>query len=169
MRDIIVNGRIAADVTRQISKQGSEFISFSIANSEFGDPKSSDGVVQTTWFRVTAFDSRLVNLAQYLKKGKPITVFGRYSNRLYQSQKTGQYGISNDIIATEINFELGSEHRGEGQSNTTSSNGVSVDEAMKKGLDEIPQATSRKMVNPTPKTETPAVNATADDDDDLPF
>lgn len=168
MRNIIVNGRIAADVTRQISKQGSEFISFSLANSEFGDPKSSDGVVQTTWFRVTAFDSRLVNLAQHLKKGKPITVFGRYSNRLYQSQKTGQYSINNDIIATEINFELGSEHRGEGQSNTAAQNASFVDEAIKKGLDEIPQATSRTMASPVPKAET-TVTVAVEEDDDLPF
>ena len=53
MRIITVNGRIAANVTRQISKQGTEFINFSIANTEYGDPKSSDGQPQTQWIRVT--------------------------------------------------------------------------------------------------------------------
>ena len=90
MRIITVNGRLAADVTRQISKQGTEFINFSIANTEYGDPKSSDGQPQTQWFRVTSFLPQHVNLSQHLKKGKPITVVGKYSNRLYQSQNTGQ-------------------------------------------------------------------------------
>lgn len=170
MRQIIVNGRLSADVTRMVSKQGTEFINFSIANNEFGDPKSSDGQPQTQWFRVTSFLPQHVNLAQYLKKGKPITVVGRYSNRLYQNQNTGQWNISNDVIASDIFFEIGSE-RQEGVATTTSHAAVSQ---IASAVEEIPQATSRKMT--APKTNVaeqvstdPFVSNTASDDDDLPF
>lgn len=175
MRIITVNGRIAADVQRQISKQGTEFINFSIANTEFGDPKSSDGQTQTQWFRVTSFLPQHVNLAQHLKKGKPITVIGKYSNRLYQSPNTGQWNISNDIIASEINFEIGSE-RQEGTSNGAQTS-VSVSPAkaaaqVASAVEEIPQATSRTMS--APKTNVAAqVQGTLPtetaDEDDLPF
>lgn len=176
MRIITVNGRLAADVTRQISKQGTEFINFSIANTEYGDPKSSDGQPQTQWFRVTSFLPQHVNLAQHLKKGKPITVVGKYSNRLYQSQNTGQWGISNDVIASEICFEIGTERQENGVAATTSTTSASpakVASQVSSVVDEIPQATSRKLSKPktvTPEPiDGPLGGGGSADDDDLPF
>ena len=175
MRIITVNGRLAADVTRQISKQGTEFINFSIANTEYGDPKSSDGQPQTQWFRVTSFQPQHVNLSQHLKKGKPITVVGKYSNRLYLSQNTGQWGISNDVIASDIYFEIGSERHENGGASTTTNARISPEKAaaqVANAVDEIPQATSRKLTQPkTMVEEEPfATGGSANvDDDDLPF
>lgn len=174
MRIITVNGRIAANVTRQVSKQGTEFINFSIANTEYGDPKSSDGQPQTQWFRVTSFLPQHVNLSQHLKKGKPITVVGKYSNRLYQSQSTGQWGISNDVIASDIYFEIGSERQENGGAPATTNTRTSPEKAaaqVASALDEIPQATSRKLSQPkTMVEEDPfATGAPIDDNDDLPF
>lgn len=173
-----VNGRLASDVTRQVSKQGTEFINFSLANTEFGDPKSSDGVTQTQWFRVTSFSPQHIKLAKYLTKGKPITVVGRYSNRLYQSQRTGQWGIDNDIIATDIFFEIGSERNEDGTprgNNTTQNGSTSSSNASTNAMDSIPQVTSTKMglqaatqsVNTTSVQVNDGIND--DDDDDLPF
>ena len=175
MRIITVNGRIAADVTRQVSKQGTEFINFSIANTEYGDPKSSDGQPQTQWFRVTSFLPQHVNLAQHLKKGKPITVIGKYSNRLYQNQSTGQWNISNDVIASEICFEIGSERQEGTAVGAQSSVSVSREKAaaqIANAVDEIPQATSRTMT--APKTNVAAqveepFQPSDGDDDGLPF
>lgn len=175
MRIITVNGRIAADVTRQISKQGTEFINFSIANTEYGDPKSSDGQPQTQWFRVTSFLPQHVNLSQHLKKGKPITVVGKYSNRLYQSQNTGQWGISNDVIASDIYFEIGSEHQENGGASTATNTKTSPEKAaaqVASAVEDIPQATSRKLSQPqTMVGEEPTVTGVSanGDDDDLPF
>lgn len=165
MRNITVNGRLSADVVRQISKQGSEYINFSIANNEYGDEKSSDGHPLTQWFRVTSFLPQHVKLAKYLTKGKPIIITGHYSNRLYKNQKTGQWNISNDIIATDINFEIGSE-----RPNTTSDSGASIANSnavaqnVANAVDDIPQATSKKMASINHTNV-----ASAEDDDDLPF
>lgn len=177
MRLITVNGRLASDVTRQISKQGTEFINFSIANSEYGDPKSSDGVPQTQWFRVTSFSPQHINMAKYLTKGKPIVVSGRYSNRLYQSQKTGQWGIDNDIIATDIFFELGGERNDNGvtKANNTQNGGTVTMKSVSDAIDAIPQVTSTRMGQQggipqdggTPYNPPTAV--ASNDDDDLPF
>lgn len=171
----MVNGRLSADVTRQVSKQGTEFINFSIANNEFGDPKSSDGQPQTQWFRVTSFLPQHVNLAQHLKKGKPITVIGKYSNRLYKNQNTGQWNISNDVIASEICFEIGSERQEgstTGTQSATSSSHAKAAAQVANAVDEIPQATSRTMT--APKTTAPKEGGDpfaggASDEDDLPF
>lgn len=175
MRIITVNGRIAADVTRQVSKQGTEFINFSIANSEYGDPKSSDGRPQTQWFRVTSFHPQHVNLAQHLKKGKPITVIGKYSNRLYQNQSTGQWNISNDVIADEICFEIGTERQDGTAVGAQTSVSVSREKSaaqIANAVDEIPQATSRTMTAPktnvVAQVEAPSQPSDGDDDD-LPF
>lgn len=175
MRIITVNGRIAADVSRQVSKQGTEFINFSIANTEFGDPQSSDGRPQAQWFRVTSFLPQHVNLAQHLKKGKPITVIGKYSNRLYQNQATGQWNVSNDVIASEICFEIGSERQEGATTSTqsaTSSSPAKAAAQVASAVDEIPQATSRTMT--APKTTAPQEGGDpfaggAADEDDLPF
>lgn len=177
MRIITVNGRLANDVVRQVSKQGTEFINFSIANNEYGDPKSSDGQPQTQWFRVTSFQPTHVNLAQHLKKGKPITVIGRYSNRLYQNQTTGQWNISNDIIASDIYFEIGSERQdGANANRTTSTSSTQVAEKITKDVESIPQVTSNRMKpNTTVNAATPTIEddpfaAKVDDnDDELPF
>lgn len=162
MRIITVNGRISADVTRQVSKSGNEFISFSLANNEFGDEKDTDGKPITQWFRVTSFLPQHMSLAQHLKKGKPITVVGKYSNRLYQSQTTGKWGISNDIIASEIAFEIGSERQ-----NMNGASQVATQSNPNTVGDEIPQATSRQMG--TPQVATVQTVQSSADDDDLPF
>lgn len=170
MRLMTVNGRLASDVTRQISKQGTEFISFSIGNNEFGDPKSSDGVAQTQWFRVTSFNPQHIKLAKYLTKGKPIIVTGRYSNRLYQSQKTGLWGIDNDIIANDICFEIGGERNADGSTKASSSvqNAVSAN-----ANNDIPQVTSTKMGSSSVAQAAPTTTAQPmigiNNDDDLPF
>lgn len=171
MRNITVNGRLAADVTRQISKQGNEFINFSIGNNEYGDPKSSDGRPQTQWFRVTSFLPQHVKLAKYLTKGKPIIVSGRYSNRLYKNQKTDQWNISNDIIASDIFFEIGSEHMNDGTDGHREENSAQSIS----GMESMPQVTSQRM-KPMSTASQPTNNAvntmtaqSVDDDDDLPF
>lgn len=162
MRIITVNGRLAADVTRQISKQGTEFINFSIANTEYGDPNPQ-------WFRVTSFQPRHVNLAQYLKKGKPITVIGTYSNHQYQNHNTGQSNIINEIIASEICFEVGAERQENVVATTTNTTSVSTINA----VDGIPQATSRKLSRPKSVKTEPIDNSLGGgdtvEDDDLPF
>lgn len=175
MRIITVNGRIAADVTRQVSKQGTEFINFSIANTEYGDPKSSDGQPQTQWFRVTSFLPQHVNLAQHLKKGKPITVIGKYSNRLYQNQNTGQWNVSNDVIASEICFEIGSERQdgaATGKPSATSASPAKAAAQVASAVEEIPQATSRTLTAPktaAPKYESDPIGGDPSNEDDLPF
>ena len=176
MRLMTVNGRLASDVTRQISKQGTEFINFSIGNNEFGDQKSSDGVAQTQWFRVTSFNPQHIKLAKYLTKGKPIIVTGRYSNRLYQSQKTGQWGIDNDIIANDICFEIGGERNTDGMQNgNNASRGTATQTANSfgGGVDDIPQVTSTKMGSQlgsqTVTTATEQANVNINNDDELPF
>lgn len=166
MRNLIVNGRLSADVTRQISKQGSEYINFSIANNEYGDEKSSDGQPLTQWFRVTSFLPQHVRLAQYLTKGKPITVSGHYSNRLYQNQKTGQWNISNEIIANDIFFEIGAERQNNGKTATVGVSQEKLAEDAAAAIEEIPQATSRKKAS---AAKVAVTAPTAEEDDDLPF
>ena len=163
MRNLTINGRLAQDVTKQLSKSGQEFINFSIASTEFGDPKSEDGKPITQWYRVTSFQPNHINMANHLKKGKPIIVTGRYSNRLYQSNN-GQYGISNEIIALDISFEIGSEMSGNGQSNAKQQTNEERANVVNRAVNDIPQASGQFTQKAT--MAAPVVDT---QDDDLPF
>lgn len=116
-----------------------------------------------------------MNLSQHLKKGKPITVVGKYSNRLYQSQSTGQWGISNDVIASDIYFEIGSEHQENSGASTTTNTRISPEKAaaqVANAVDEIPQATSRKLTQlktMVGDNSSGTVGLANVGDDDLPF
>lgn len=173
MRIITVNGRIGGDVVRQVSKQGTQYISFSLANNEFGDPKSADGSPQAQWFRVTSFQPQHMALAQYLKKGKPINVVGKYSNRLYQNQNTGQWNISNDIVAMSIDFENGTEHSDNNNSNKIANDThvQQVTNNYQTNSEEIPQVTYKNMEQtPSPQVTSSTVQLSSSTEmDDLPF
>jgi single-strand DNA-binding protein len=69
---LIIVGNVARDAERKTSKKGDvAYTRFSVA--------VSDGREQTTFFPVTLFGKIAENLAEYITKGRQITVEGRIS------------------------------------------------------------------------------------------
>lgn len=155
MRTIIVSGRVVADAQKLSTASGVEYLSFRLANNEFSDEKGADGKPITHWYRVTAFDGRLANLAKYLTKGKAVNVTGRYSDKIYQN-KQGVCDISRDITATIIDFQ---EYNRQDDGGTTANRTTTTVE--------IPQVTSTPQVTQAKPQPQPIVSDS--DDDDLPF
>ena len=157
MRTIELIGRIAADAERKISKGGKEYLSFRLANSEFNDEKGADGKPKTCWFGVTSFNH--MAMTQYLTKGKPVFVRGRYSDRVYQNRE-GNCEIGRDIVATEIEFvDFGEKNNTQTQEGTVAA-APTVQTTM---TAEAPKPTTQELQVPSQSAPV------TDDDDDLPF
>lgn len=155
MRTIELIGRIVADAERKLSKGGKEYLSFRLANSEFNDEKGPDGKPKTCWFSVTSFNH--MAMTQYLTKGKPVFVRGKYSDRVYQNRE-GNCEIARDIVATEIDFvDFGEKN------NAPTKEGVVTGTPTVQTKMEAPKPTTEEIKVPTNQP------VTDDDTDDLPF
>lgn len=156
MRTIEVIGRIAADAERKISKNGREYLSFRLANSEYNDEKGADGKPKTYWFSVTS--SNHLSLTQYLTKGKPVFIRGNYTDRVYQNRE-GNCEIGRNIMASEIMFvDFGNADKPQTTSNTAHQASPVIQTKM-----EAPKPTTADLKVPSQD------NKIDDSYDDLPF
>ena len=98
-----VVGNIGQDV-RHITSNGSDFISFSLADTErWKDASEPDGYKErTTWYSVT---TRAKSLLPYLTKGAKVWVVGSLRVSLYRSEKDGHTRIDLTINADRISLE----------------------------------------------------------------
>lgn len=85
-----VTGKVGKDAEVR-EHEGRKFISFNIASNEV-----KNGNTKTTWVRVT---SPQASLAEYLKKGKSVTVVGKLSFSVYNNE------AQVDCKATEIELQ----------------------------------------------------------------
>ena len=165
MRKIIVSGFLSADAKKQFSKQNREFVTFTISNNEYNDPKDSSGRHETHWFRVSCFNSNHLNMVQHLKKNKPIIVSGTLNDSIYMN-KDGKPMISRDIIADSIDFLPNGRNNDTQQSNNSqsvvSNNNVMPQVTWGNQPSTPPQVPSLPQV-PSPQ------QATTNVEDDLPF
>lgn len=161
MKKITITGRLVADVQKQITTNGKEYIELRIANNDFNNEKDAEGKPTTYWFRGTSFNPQFFGLAQYLKKGKPIIVTGTYSDNIYQSKITGNCEISRNILIDSIEFiDFGSNK--ESQQSSTSSAGNTTNNS------ELPKVTNTPA-SQTMKATKEVIPPEEDDEDDLPF
>lgn len=155
MRQIIITGRLGADAEQKITKQGNQYITFRMANTEFGDND------KTYWFRVTSFESRHMNMAKYLTKGKPVIVQGKYDDNIYQN-KNQKSEISRDIIAYNIEFI----NTGKEETNTNAPN----NETQPKQADNVSHSVDKAEQVQMPSFNPTQNNTSVEDEkDDLPF
>lgn len=147
MRVLTLTGRVGADAQVKVTTKGKPYLEFRIANNEYGDPEGS-----TFWTRVVAYNTALINMAQYYTKGKSLIVTGAYKNNTYPD-KSKNIVVGNEIVASAIYFNSvdGGEHK------NGSGNGQQAPEQHKP--EPAPQ--------PAPAAS-PTVDANADGDD-LPF
>lgn len=72
-----ITGNVGKDAEIR-EHEGRKFISFNVASNE-----NKNGTNKTTWVRVT---SPQAGLAEYLKKGKSVTVVGKLSFSVYNNE-----------------------------------------------------------------------------------
>jgi single stranded DNA-binding protein len=156
MRQIKLNGFLAADAEVKMSKQGNAYLSFRMANNEYNEEK-------THWYNVTTNIPFYVNMAKHFKKGSNVIVTGDYSDDIYQT-KTGTCDISRNIRAVAIYFNNSGRSGGEEGKTTTNE---SVTPSAKASVSEVKMGEFKPTAAKT--SSKPAVTVSDEDDDDLPF
>lgn len=101
MRKLMVSGRLAANAEIKVTKNGTQYIEFRMANNErtFGNGSTDNGNKDTCWFRVFSFNH--AHLQPYLLKGKPIEVFGDLYTNPYISNVTNKAEAGLEIRAKD--------------------------------------------------------------------
>lgn len=99
---ISITGNLGKDPELRYTKDGKPVCSMSVASNDRGE---------TTWFRVTTWDTLAENCAKYLEKGRKIQAWGR----LQADPETGGPRLWGDppkasfeVTASEVEFLSGS-------------------------------------------------------------
>ena len=146
--NVNIVGRLGKDA-EVISGQRGQFLSFSLATDEF-----KNGERGTAWLQVNYNN---IKMAEWLKKGKMVTVIGTETVRTYQD-RNGQTQVGRDVNAVSVEFV----NIGSGQTQSDSASATSAKETRASAPITTGTLTPPKTVPPV--AETPSV-----DDDDLPF
>lgn len=92
-------GNIGADVEIK-DFGGKEYVSFSVAHSEYGKDQQGNRTEQTVWISVLWYGNG-GGLFQYLKKGTKVFVRGRQRVKLY-ADKNGNAQVAINVNANEV-------------------------------------------------------------------
>lgn len=164
MRTLFLSGRLGANAEVKLTKTGSQYLEFRMANSEFGDEEG-----QTYWFRVVSFNANHLNLAPHLTKGKSVEVIGDLKTRGYVNATTNKIEVGHDVRACDIKFDSNfgrSQEGGDGNATTASTAPATAPATPKK------TATRNPSTKPVAQAPAPPTSQPATDDsgvDDLPF
>ena len=143
--NVNVIGRLGGDAEVVNGKNG-QFVSFSLATDEF-----KNGEKGTAWLRVAYHGERAIKVAEYLKKGKLISVTGTETVSTYQA-KDGSTQISRDINASNIEFIPIGRENADGSVTTTQEKPA---EAVTTGTFKAPQASVAVATEKAPEDDLP--------------
>jgi len=101
-----ISGNLTRDPELRFTPSGSPVATFSLAvNRNYQDKKTSEWIEQTEFYRVTSWYKLAENVAESLKKGDRVFVFGRkLSASTYE--KDGEHKISLEITASSVAASL---------------------------------------------------------------
>ena len=96
MRIISLDGRLGGDAEVKKTKDGKEFIRFSLANNYFANGKEI-----TDWFDVNCYDPFVVqNKIKLLTKGRYVIVTGNIRTEV--SERNGKLWLNHYVTATNV-------------------------------------------------------------------
>lgn len=99
MNICIFSGRLTRDCETRYTQNGTPVSNFSLAvETGFGDYKRTEFVKCVLWKRE--------NLAQYLTKGKPITITAEFQEKKWQDQQ-GQNRRTVEFVVKDLEFQQG--------------------------------------------------------------
>lgn len=96
-------GHLTADPEKRTTKSGKSVVTFALAtNNEWCD---SDGVLQkkVDFHRIVAWEKLADLVHKYLKKGSPIYIEGRLTNRSYEGKDTMRRFIT-EVVLRELHI-----------------------------------------------------------------
>lgn len=100
----MLHGRLTSDPEVKAAKEsGRPVVTFSLATNRNWRNKQGETVAETDFHRVVAFGKLGEIVGSYLKKGSPVLVSGRLSNRSYVAKDGGKRFIT-EIVMDDFNF-----------------------------------------------------------------
>lgn len=101
------SGHLGQDAETRFTQDGKPVVSFSVASvAGYGDKKT------TTWIRCTAWGERYQKIAEYLTKGKKVTVSGEFSQREWQDNQ-GNTKYSCEVRVNDLDLPPRTEQDGQ--------------------------------------------------------
>ena len=107
MNKVVLVGRIVKDIELKYSKNGKANIDFTIAVNR--DYKNAEGIYETDFINVVAWETTAQNMASFCKKGDMIGIEGSLRKDSYETEDGKRY--KDYVLATKIEFI--SQYKGE--------------------------------------------------------
>ena len=98
MNIFIFSGHLGGDAETRYTPDGKPVTGFSVASTSGWGEKQ-----KTTWIRCNAWGERFEKIAQYLTKGKKVTVSGEFSQREW-TDKDGSTRYSCEVRVNDIDL-----------------------------------------------------------------
>ncbi|RLE38176.1 single-stranded DNA-binding protein [Candidatus Woesearchaeota archaeon] len=99
---VILSGNLVRDPELRYTQSGRPVANFTIAVNRQYRTASGDLVKSADFLRVVAWGKQAENIAEYLGKGRSITVEGRLASRSYESN--GQRRYITEVVAQNVTF-----------------------------------------------------------------
>ena len=100
---ITVIGNVGGDPEMRYTPNGNAVTEFSVAVNRRSRNRDGEMQDETNWYRVSAWGRLGETVNQYLSKGSPVCVDGRFWVRRWTAQD-GREGTTNEINANEVVF-----------------------------------------------------------------
>ncbi len=96
-------GNLTSDPEPIPTKTGRAMVTFSLATNRDWKNREGTMVSETDFHKIVAFGKLGEIVGNYLKKGRPVIVSGRLSNRSYQT-KEGAKRYVTEVVMDDFNF-----------------------------------------------------------------
>ena len=103
---VILIGNLGKDPELRYTPGGQPTANFSLATTERWTDKNGQRQEKTEWHNIVAWGKLAELVNQYLKKGRPVYIEGRITNRSWED-RDGNKKYRTEIVANQIQF-LGS-------------------------------------------------------------
>lgn len=126
-------GNLTSDPEMRTGKTGTAFTTFSLATNRGWKNKDGEKVSETDFHKVVAFGKLGEIVGTYLKRGAPVLVCGRLSNRSYIN-KEGSKRYTTEVVLDDFNFLSSGRRLKKTGEKATSSEATTYEEAEAVGL-----------------------------------
>ena len=99
MAIIIVNGRLGAKPENKTSKNGSSYVTFSVAESEKNGQKE-----ETIWYKCMWMNPANTGILSFLDKGSAISISGRLRKPKVFQRRDGSADVDITVFVTDVSF-----------------------------------------------------------------
>ena len=125
---VMLCGNLTSDPEVRTAKTGAPFSTFSLATNRGWKNKEGEQVSETDFHRVIAFGKLAEIVGSYLKKGAPVLVCGRLSNRAF-TNKEGAKRYITEVVLDDVSFMPSGRRLKKGGQKATSSDATTYKEA----------------------------------------